>query len=73
MAYVARLVRGAYARRLSGQPDGERYERAGEVPVIRDGRRVYEDLDVLALRDMPAILDALKILEEEARSGGAIR
>ncbi len=47
-------------------PDDEvRYVSAGEVPVIRDGQRGYEALETLTLRDLPAILDTLMVLEEE--------
>jgi hypothetical protein len=47
-------------------PDDEaRYVIAGEVPVIRDGQRGYEALETLTLRDLPAILDTLMVLEEE--------
>jgi hypothetical protein len=45
--------------------DEERYVIAGEVPVIRDGQRSYEALETLTLRDLPAILDTLMVLEEE--------
>jgi hypothetical protein len=45
--------------------DEERYVDAGEVPVIRDGQRGYEALETLTLRDLPAILDTLMVLEEE--------
>jgi hypothetical protein len=45
--------------------DEERYVIAGEVPVIRDGQRSYEALETLMLRDLPAILDTLMVLEEE--------
>ena len=45
----------------------ERYEREGEVPVIRNGVRGYEALDGLTLADLPAVLDALVVLEEEDR------
>jgi hypothetical protein len=45
--------------------DEERYVNAGEVPVIREGQRGYEALETLTLRDLPAILDTLMVLEEE--------
>jgi hypothetical protein len=32
---------------------------AGEVPVIRDGRKRHEPLDSLTLADLPAVLEAL--------------
>ncbi len=40
-------------------------ERAGEVPVIRDGERAYEPLAALTLADLPAVLDALAVLQDE--------
>jgi hypothetical protein len=46
--------------------DGERYETAGEVPVIRDGLKGYEPFDSLTLADLPAILDTLAAMDEEA-------
>jgi hypothetical protein len=46
--------------------DGERFEAAGEVPVIRDGSKGYEPLDSLTLADLPAVLDTLAAMEEEA-------
>ncbi len=45
--------------------DNERAETRGEVPVIRDGQRGYEELHSLTLRDLPIILDTLVVLEEE--------
>jgi hypothetical protein len=50
---------------LRAPDDEERYVNAGEVPVIRDGQRGYEALETLTLRDLPAILDTLMVLEEE--------
>jgi hypothetical protein len=47
------------------EPDGERFERAGEVPVMRNGRREYERLDDLELTDLPAVLDTLVALQRE--------
>jgi hypothetical protein len=47
--------------------DEERYVNAGEVPVIRNGQRGYEALETLTLRDLPAILDTLMVLEEESK------
>jgi hypothetical protein len=46
--------------------DGERLGTTGEVPVIRDGRKEYELFDSLTLADLPAILDTLATMEEEA-------
>ena len=59
-------VQSAYERLLSegDTPEGERYETKGEVPIIRDGRRRYEDLDHLTLRDLPVVLDTFVVLEE---------
>ncbi len=45
--------------------DYDRLEKAGEVPVIRNGQRGYELLDELTLRDLPAVLDTFVVLEEE--------
>ena len=50
---------------LRAPDDEERYVISGEVPVIRDGQRGYEALETLTLRDLPAILDTLVVLEEE--------
>jgi hypothetical protein len=58
-------VHDAYEGLLSLE-DGERFEAAGEVPVIRDGRKGYERLDSLTLADLPAVLDTLAAMEEEA-------
>jgi hypothetical protein len=56
----------AYERFLE-EEEGERLETKGEVPVIRSGHREYEALDSLKLRDLPAILDTLVVLEEEQK------
>jgi hypothetical protein len=50
---------------LRAPDDEERYVNSGEVPVIREGQRGYEALETLTLRDLPAILDTLMVLEEE--------
>jgi hypothetical protein len=55
-----------YAK-LIPEEDVERYERAGEVPIIRDGQRVYEPLGSFTLTDLPAVLDTLVALEEEQK------
>ncbi len=51
---------------LQVDEDARRFEAAREVPVIRDGRKRHEPLDSLTLADLPAILDALAAMEEEA-------
>ncbi len=61
-------VDDAYAR-FVGLEECERFETKGEVPVIRDGRRGYEALDSLTLKDLPAILDTLVVLEAEHEQG----
>jgi hypothetical protein len=58
-------VQDAYEDLLSDE-DGERYESAGEVPVIRDGRKGYEHIESLTLADLPTIQDTLAATEEEA-------
>jgi hypothetical protein len=58
-------VRDDYEGLLSDE-DGDRYETAGEVPVIRDGLKGYEPLDSLTLADLPTILDTLAAMDEEA-------
>ena len=45
--------------------ENERFESAGEVLLIRNDQRTYERLDDLTLRDLPAVLDGLAVLEEE--------
>ena len=61
-------IERAYEALLPDTPEVvERYEREGEVPVIRNGVRGYEALDGLTLADLPAVLDALVVLEEEDR------
>jgi hypothetical protein len=52
---------------LIGPEDDDRFETLGRVPVIRDGQRGYEPLEILMLKDLPAILDTLMVLEEEYR------
>lgn len=56
-------VEEAYSRLLS-EEEWERAETEGEVPLIREGRRTHKALDRLTLRDLPAILDTLVVLEE---------
>lgn len=64
---IAWMVEDAYEDLLS-EEDGERYERAGQAPVVRNGRRVYEPIFALTLRDLPAVLDTLLVLEEEEKA-----
>jgi len=59
-------VRDDYEDLLSDE-DGDRYETAGEVPVIRDGRKGYEPLDSLTLVDLPTILETLAAMDEEVK------
>src|SRR4051794_34775744 len=56
----------AYSRLLF-EEDWEQFETEGEVPLIREGRRTYKALARLKLRDLPAILNSLVILEEDHR------
>jgi hypothetical protein len=62
---ISNDVLHAYEGLLSLE-DGECFEAAGEVPVIRDGSKGYEPLDSLTLADLPAVLDTLASMEEEA-------
>jgi hypothetical protein len=48
--------------------DEERYETAGEVPVIRDGCKGYEPIDSLTLADLPTIVAALAAMDEEVKA-----
>jgi hypothetical protein len=64
MVWLMTGVEDAYFRLLS-EEDFERGEVRGEVPLMRDGRRTYEELNHLTLADLPAILDTLVVLEEE--------
>ncbi len=41
-------------------------EDLGEVPLILDGQTRYRDVDTLTLRDLPAVLDTLVVLEGKA-------
>jgi|SRR5919112_2290068 hypothetical protein len=61
---ISNKVLHAYEGLLSLE-DGERFEAAGEVPVIRGGRKGYESLDSLTLADLPAILGTLDAMDEE--------
>jgi hypothetical protein len=67
MVGLSVLVEDAYEGLLS-EEDGERYERAGEVPMLRNGRRAYVSIFDLTLQDLPAVLDTLMALEEESRA-----
>jgi hypothetical protein len=62
---ISNDVLHAYEGLLSLE-DGERFEAAGEVPVIRGGRKGYEHIDSLTLADLPAVLETLAAMEEEA-------
>jgi hypothetical protein len=59
-------VEDAYSRLLS-EEDLERVETEGEVPLIREGQRTQKALVRFTLRDLPAILDTLVVLEEDHR------
>lgn len=65
MDRLSDLVEQAYSDNLPEEEEGERFEVKGEVPIIRDGRRAYASLYGLAIKDLPAILDALVALEKE--------
>jgi hypothetical protein len=43
-----------------------RFEERGEMPLILDGQTGYRDFCDLTLRDLPAMLDTLVVLEAEA-------
>jgi hypothetical protein len=64
MARLANDVEDAYAGLLS-EEDLERLVSTGELPIMREGARRYEPIDVLTLWDLPAVLDTLTVLEEE--------
>ena len=64
MMEICSAVQRAYERLIVPEDD-HRYEVLGRVPVIRDSERGYEPLSTLALKDLPAILDTLTVLEEE--------
>ena len=69
---ISNDVLHAYEDLLSPE-DGERYQTAGEVPVIRDGRKGYEHIDSLTLADLPAVLATLAAMDEEAARHDAER
>ena len=48
------------------EEDAARLEKRGEVPIIRDGQTTYRDFRDLALKDLPAVLDTLVVLDKEA-------
>ena len=62
---LSAIVENSYEE-LLGPEDFERFEQRGEVPVIRNSHRGYESPSKLTLRDLPAVLDALIVLGEEA-------
>jgi hypothetical protein len=47
-----------------------RLETKGEVPIIRDGQTTYRYFRDLALKDLPAVLDTLVVLDKEAELEG---
>jgi hypothetical protein len=53
-----------YGMTISGD-DFMHWERTGEVPIIREGRREKIELESITLADVPAIFDTLKVLEQE--------
>jgi len=59
------IVMGLYANVEAAYEEVERLEATGEVVVIRDGKRGHERLEALTLRDLPAVLETLVILEAE--------
>jgi hypothetical protein len=64
MAGLSADVENTYAKLLS-EEDLDRFASVGRVPLIRDGRRGYEPLETLMLKDLPVILDTFMVLEEE--------
>jgi len=70
LARLAYEVGDTYADLLT-EEDIELYEREGKAPIFRDGRRVYEPIFALTLADLPAVLDTLVVLEEEAKARSA--
>ncbi len=68
MVRLLSRVEDAYGKFL-GPEEGKRFETKGDVPVIRNGYRGYEPFDNLRLRDLPAILDTLVVLEAEYEQG----
>jgi hypothetical protein len=51
---------------LQVDEDARRFGATGEVPIIRDGHKGYEDIDSLTLADLHTILDTLDAMDEEA-------
>ena len=66
MSLYRELGNAYYALLLIEEEEGKRFEFEAEVPIIRNGRKVYEPLDGLTLRDLPEILDTLMVLQEES-------
>jgi hypothetical protein len=50
---------------LLASEDFDRFEKSGEVPVIREDGKRYEPISGLTLRDVPAVLDTIAVLEEQ--------
>ena len=65
MATLSRELEDAYLE-LVAPEESERLEEKGEVPIVRNGHKVYEDITNLSLKDLPDILDTLMVLQTEA-------
>jgi hypothetical protein len=50
---------------LVPEQDKDRFETKGEVPLLGEDRKVYVRLEDLTLRDLPAILHTIVVLEED--------
>jgi hypothetical protein len=50
---------------LVPEEDKDRFETKGEVPLLGEDRKVYVLLEDLTLRDLPAILYTIVVLEED--------
>ncbi len=57
-------IGNAYEAVLTEEAMG-RWEREGEVPVLRDGEWRHEDYQSFTLRDVPVVLDSLVELQKE--------
>jgi len=54
----------AYVELLASE-DVDRLEDSGEVSIMREGAKQYKPISALTLRDLPAILETIAMLEEE--------